>query len=97
VRPAEDFAVGHIAGAISIPHDALKRRLAELPKNRKIVAYCRGPYCVFAVEAVKLLRARGFDASRIEDGVTDWRARGLPIERIGIAKASASRRRAGPR
>lgn len=86
VRPAEEFAVGHIAGAISIPHDELKRRLAELPKSRKIVAYCRGPYCVFAVEAVKLMRARGFDASRIEDGVADWRARGLPIERTGIER-----------
>jgi rhodanese-related sulfurtransferase/DNA-binding transcriptional ArsR family regulator len=98
VRPAEEFAVGHIAAAISIPHDELKRRLAELPKNRKIVAYCRGPYCLFAVEAVKLLRARGFAASRIEDGVPDWRARGLPVARTGIEKAGATRRRrAGPR
>ncbi len=80
VRPVEEYVAGHIAGAISIPHDELKRRLSELPKGRKIVAYCRGPYCVFAVEAVKLLRARGFKASRIEDGVTDWRARGLPVE-----------------
>jgi rhodanese-related sulfurtransferase/DNA-binding transcriptional ArsR family regulator len=80
VRPAEEYEAGHIAGAVSIPHDALKRRLSELPKDRKIVAYCRGPYCVYAVEAVRLLRARGFEASRIEDGVIDWRARGLPVE-----------------
>lgn len=79
VRPAEEFAAGHIRGAISIPHDELKRRLAELPRNRRVVAYCRGPYCVFAAAAVKLLRARGFDAARIEDGVPDWRARGLPV------------------
>jgi rhodanese-related sulfurtransferase/DNA-binding transcriptional ArsR family regulator len=81
VRPAEEFAAGHIKGSISIPHDELKRRLGELPKARKVVAYCRGPYCVFAADAVKLLRARGFRASRIEDGVPDWRARGLPVER----------------
>ncbi len=80
VRPVEEFEAAHIAGAISIPHEQLKRRLAELPKRRAIVAYCRGPYCVFAIEAVKLLRARGFDASRISDGVAEWRARGLSIE-----------------
>ncbi len=80
VRPAEEYAAGHLAGAVSIPHDQLERRLRELPKDRRIVAYCRGPYCVFAAHAVKLLRARGFDATRIEDGVADWQARGLPIE-----------------
>jgi rhodanese-related sulfurtransferase/DNA-binding transcriptional ArsR family regulator len=80
VRPTEEFEAAHISGAISIPHDELKRRLGELPKRREIVAYCRGPYCVFAIEAVKLLRARGFKAGRIEDGVAEWRARGLPIE-----------------
>jgi rhodanese-related sulfurtransferase/biotin operon repressor len=80
VRPPEEYRAGHLPGATSIPHDQLKRRLTELPKNRKVVAYCRGPYCVFAIEAVKLLRKRGFEAVRIEDGVTDWRARGLPIE-----------------
>lgn len=80
VRPTEEFDAAHIAGAISIPHDELKRRLGELPKRREIVAYCRGPYCVFAVEAAKLLRARGFKATRIEEGVNEWRARGLPIE-----------------
>lgn len=81
VRPAEEYGAGHLPGAISIPHDELKRRLSELPKNRRVIAYCRGPYCVFASEAVKLLGSRGFKASRIEDGVVDWRARGLPVER----------------
>jgi rhodanese-related sulfurtransferase/DNA-binding transcriptional ArsR family regulator len=80
VRPAAEYEAGHIAGAISIPHDELKRRLAELPKRREVVAYCRGPYCVFAASAVKFLRARGFKATRIEDGINEWRARGLPIE-----------------
>lgn len=80
VRPTEEFAAAHLSGAISIPHDELKRRLGELPKRREIVAYCRGPYCVFAIEAVKLLRSRGYRATRIEDGVAEWRARGLPIE-----------------
>lgn len=80
VRPTLEYEAAHIAGAISIPHNELKRRLSELPKNRKIVAYCRGPFCVYAVEAVKTLRARGFKAARIEDGVLDWRARGLPVE-----------------
>lgn len=80
VRPPEEFRAGHLPGAVSIPLADLKRRLSELPKRREIVAYCRGPYCVFAVDAVKLLRARGFKASRMEDGVPEWRARGLPIE-----------------
>ena len=80
VRPGVEYEAGHIAGAVSIPYDELKKRLAELPRSRKIVAYCRGPYCVFAALAVKLLRARGFNATRIEDGVPDWRARNLPVE-----------------
>ena len=79
VRPLEEYAAGHLAGAVSIPHDELKRRIAELPKRRQIVAYCRGPYCVYAAEAVKLLRARGFKAVRVEDCVPGWRAQGLPI------------------
>jgi rhodanese-related sulfurtransferase len=80
VRPLEEFRAGHIPGAVSIPVAELKRRLSELPKRRAIVAYCRGPYCVFAVDAVKLLRARGFEAFRMEDGVSEWRVRGFPIE-----------------
>ena len=80
VRPAEEYRAGHIPDAVSIPIADLKRRLAELPKRREIVAYCRGPYCVYAIDAVKLLRARGFKAVRMEAGVPEWRARGLPVE-----------------
>lgn len=80
VRPAEEYRAGHIPGAISIPVDDLKVRLKELPKNRDIVAYCRGPYCVMAVEAVELLRKKGFKAHRMEQGVVDWRARGWRVE-----------------
>jgi rhodanese-related sulfurtransferase/DNA-binding transcriptional ArsR family regulator len=79
VRPVEEYRAGHIAGAISIPLAELKDRLADLPRDQEIVAYCRGPYCVFAAQAVELLRAHGFRAARLEDGVTDWRAHGLPV------------------
>ncbi len=80
VRPPEEFRAGHIPGALSIPLSELKKRLAELPKSREIVAYCRGPYCVLAMEAVGLLRRKGFRAHRIEQGVADWRARGWRVE-----------------
>ncbi len=80
VRPAHDFAAGHLPGAISIPLGELKRRLGELPKGREIVAYCRGPYCVMAVEAVQLLKKHGFKAERMELGVSEWRARGGRVE-----------------
>jgi rhodanese-related sulfurtransferase len=79
VRPAEEFRAGHLPGALSIPLKELERRLADLPPGREIVAYCRGPYCVLAVEAVEILRARGFAAFRLEDGVPDWEAKGLPV------------------
>lgn len=81
VRPVEEFQAGHLPGARSIPVAELERRLGELPADREIVAYCRGPYCVYAIDAVKLLRARGFVAHRLEEGPPDWRARGLPLER----------------
>jgi rhodanese-related sulfurtransferase len=80
VRPLEEFAAGHIPGALSVPLPELKKRLAELPKNREIVAYCRGPYCVMAIEAVALLRKKGFKAHRMEQGIVDWRARGWRVE-----------------
>jgi rhodanese-related sulfurtransferase/DNA-binding transcriptional ArsR family regulator len=80
VRPSVEFEAAHIPGARSAPIDALKRELGTLPKSRRIVAYCRGPYCVYALEAVRMLRARGFDARRMEEGVPEWRARGLPVE-----------------
>jgi rhodanese-related sulfurtransferase len=79
VRPSEEYRAGHIRGAISVPLKELKGRLSTLPRDREIVAYCRGPYCVLAVEAVKLLRSRGFAAARLADGVPEWRARGLPV------------------
>lgn len=79
VRPADEFAAGHLPNALSVPLEELARRLAELPKRREIVAYCRGPYCVLAFEAVALLRRRGLKARRLEDGFPEWRAAGLPV------------------
>jgi rhodanese-related sulfurtransferase/predicted transcriptional regulator len=73
VRPAEEFAAGHIEGARSIPHDELERRLAELPQDAEIVAYCRGPFCAYAHEAVRTLRASGRRARRLRDGWPEWR------------------------
>lgn len=80
VRPPEEYRAGHIPGALSIPVGELNARLRELSKAREIVAYCRGPYCVMAVEAVELLRKKGFKAHRMEQGFVDWRARGWRIE-----------------
>ena len=80
VRPSEEFRAGHIPGALSVPLPELKKRFAELSKNREVVAYCRGPYCVMAIEAVDLLRKKGFKAHRMEQGVVDWRARGWRVE-----------------
>ena len=80
VRPSEEYRAGHIPGALSVPLSELKKRLAEVPKTRDVVAYCRGPYCVMAVEAVELLRKKGFRAYRMEQGVVDWRMRGWRIE-----------------
>jgi rhodanese-related sulfurtransferase/DNA-binding transcriptional ArsR family regulator len=79
VRPADEYEAGHIPGAVSIPVSELKRRLRELPKRREIIAYCRGPYCVFSLEAVTLLRQHGFRARRTDDGLPAWRDAGLPI------------------
>jgi rhodanese-related sulfurtransferase/DNA-binding transcriptional ArsR family regulator len=79
VRPAEEYDAGHIPGALSVPLADLKTRLSALPKSRQIVAYCRGPYCVMAIEAVEILLKRGFRAQRMEQGVIEWRARGWRI------------------
>jgi len=79
VRPAAEHAAGHLPGAVSIPVDELQRRLAELPADREIVAYCRGPYCAFAHEAVAVLREAGFAARRLEDGLPEWQAAGLAV------------------
>jgi len=83
VRPQDEYEAGHITGAVSIPVAQLKRRLRELPKRREIIAYCRGPYCVFALEAVTLLRQNGFRARRSEEGLPAWRDAGLPVARGG--------------
>lgn len=83
VRPVEEYRAGHIPGAVSMPLKELEDHLAELPREQEIVAYCRGPYCVLAVQAVELLRAKGFKAVRFEDGVQDWRSRGFPVAEGG--------------
>jgi rhodanese-related sulfurtransferase/DNA-binding transcriptional ArsR family regulator len=80
VRPREEYEAGHIPGAVSMPLPELVKELATLPKKEEIVAYCRGPYCVLAVEAVRLLRKKGFRAVRLEDGVLDWTAHGFRLE-----------------
>ena len=80
VRPADEFATAHLPHARSLPVDELKRRLAELPKDTPVVAYCRGPFCLMAKDAVELLRRRGYRAFHLTDGVAEWRAQGLPIE-----------------
>lgn len=81
VRPVAEHAAGHLPGAVSIPVDELRRRLSELPGDREIVAYCRGPYCAFAHEAVAVLREAGFQARRLQDGFPEWQAAGLAITR----------------
>jgi len=79
-RPANEYAAGHIAGALSVPVDALQQRLRQLPKGKEYVAYCRGPYCVYADRAVEILRSHGRRARRLRDGFPEWRAAGLPVE-----------------
>jgi len=82
VRPEDEFALGHLPGAINIPLGKLKDRLGELPADREVVAYCRGPYCVLSFEAVAALRARRYLVRRLEDGYPEWMAAGLPIEAV---------------
>jgi rhodanese-related sulfurtransferase len=79
VRPAPEYEAGHIAGARSLPHTELRRRLRGLPKDAEVVAYCRGPYCVYADDAVRELRRRGYTARRLEDGFPEWKDAGLPV------------------
>jgi rhodanese-related sulfurtransferase/DNA-binding MarR family transcriptional regulator len=79
-RPAHEYAAGHIAGALSLPVDELKERLAKLPKSKEYVAYCRGPYCIYADQAVKLLRESGRKARRLLDGFPEWKMAGLPVD-----------------
>jgi rhodanese-related sulfurtransferase len=92
VRTAEEYAAGHIAGAVSIPHDQIEDRLREVPRDREVVAYCRGPYCTLAATAVRILSAAGFRARHLDLGVPDLRARRFPISTR--APAPAVRRRA---
>ncbi len=80
VRPEAEYAAGHLPFARSIPLAELKKRIAELPRDKTIVAYCRGPFCLMSEQAVKLLAQRGYQARKITDGVAEWRAAGLPIE-----------------
>ena len=79
VRPREEYRAGHIPGAVSVPLKELESCLSRLPSGQQVVAYCRGPYCVLAIEAVGILRAHGFEAVRLDDGVLEWQARGLPL------------------
>jgi rhodanese-related sulfurtransferase/DNA-binding transcriptional ArsR family regulator len=83
VRPPEEYAAGHVRGAINVPMDRLEGYLAKLPKRLEIVAYCRGPYCLMSFEAVAMLRKRGWKARRLEDGFPEWKAAGLPVESSG--------------
>ena len=80
VRPREEYDAGHLAGAVSVPLSEIRRRLRTLPRKREIVAYCRGPYCLMASEAVEFLRAKGRQATRLDLGVPEWRDLGFPIE-----------------
>ena len=79
VRPEDEYALGHLPGALNIPLRELKARLSEIDPKQEIVAYCRGPYCVLSYEAVAQLRARGYTVRRLEDGLPEWRAAGLPV------------------
>lgn len=80
VRPEDEFALGHLPGALNVPLSNLTKRLSKLPKDREIVAYCRGPYCILSFEAVASLRAKGYKVRRLEDGFPEWKAAGLDIE-----------------
>lgn len=80
VRPEDEFSLGHLPGALNIPVQELEQRLAELPKDPEIVAYCRGAYCILSFEAVAALRAKGFKIRRLEDGFPEWKAAGLDVE-----------------
>lgn len=83
VRPVEEYRAAHVPGSMSIPLDELEERLRELPRGREIVAYCRGPYCAYAPEAVRTLRRHGFHARNLTDGLPEWVAAGNDVEAVG--------------
>ncbi len=85
VRPPEEYAAGHVAGAVNIPLADLQRRIDELPAGQEVIAYCRGPYCVLAYDAVALLRAKGMTARRLDGGLPEWRLSGLPVDQAASA------------
>lgn len=87
LRPEEEFALGHLPQAVNIPLPELERHLADLPHGKEIIAYCRGPYCVFSFEAVAVLRRHGFTVHRLEDGYPEWKAAGLPVEGLAAEPA----------
>ncbi len=80
VRPAKEFAAGHLPGAINVPVENMSKRLRKFPKGREVIAYCRGPYCLLSVDAVAMLRTKGYKARRLQDGFPEWKAAGLPVE-----------------
>jgi ArsR family transcriptional regulator len=80
VRPPEEYAQGHIRGAINVPVTELKKRLHQIPSGQEVVAYCRGPYCLLAYEAVRVLRKKGIQARRLEEGYPEWKSAGLPVD-----------------
>ncbi len=89
VRPEDEFALGHVPGALNVPLAVLDQRLAELPAGKEIIAYCRGPYCVLSFEAVAALRARGYRVRRLVDGYPEWKAAGLPVEAASNVASAA--------
>lgn len=95
VRPEDEYRAGHIRKARSIPLSELKRRLDELPRSTEIVAYCRGPYCALAPEAVRLLQARGYKARRLDEGIPEWAAAGLPVDAVQPEGKTPGRKRPG--
>jgi rhodanese-related sulfurtransferase/DNA-binding transcriptional ArsR family regulator len=92
-RPVTEYEAGHIAGALSVPVADLRRRLKELPRDKQFVAYCRGPYCVYADQAVQILHSKGRRATRLREGFPEWRSAGYPVETsVGDARAVSARR-----
>lgn len=84
IRPEQEFAAGHLPDAINIPPDQVAQRIEKLDCNQTVVAYCRGPYCLYSYDAVKLLRERGYEAQRLEDGFPEWQAAGFPVQHDSI-------------